>query len=276
MPNTLTPKVRAHYDRLSFFYRRLWGEHIHHGFWENGETPEEAQVNLTRRLAEVAQVPRGNRVLDVGCGLGGSSLWLARQLHCSVIGITISPRQQRIAQRNAERAQLGDRVQFAVNDANALAFAPASFDVVWVIECSEHLADKAAFLGNCADLLRPGGSLALCAWLSAEPESTAANPWLVDEVCRAMLCPSLGSMSDYRHWITSAGFEEQTAEDITRQVERTWKICERALRRPWVRMLLPLMGRQTRDFVASFGAIRRAFAENAMAYGMFSARKPIT
>lgn len=269
-----TAGVRAHYDRLSVFYRRLWGEHIHHGFWENGESPAEAQLNLTRRLAEVAEVPIGARVLDVGCGLGASSLWLARERDCTVVGITISPKQRRMAEQKAHKTNLSKRVRFEVRDANALDFGPASFDVVWVIECSEHLVDKGALIQSCARVLRPGGVLGLCAWLSAEAGSTCANPHLVDEVCRAMHCPSLGSMSDYRDWIASAGFEDVTADNITRQVERTWEICERAVRRPWVQMLLPLMRRQTREFAASFGAIRRAFAENAMAYGMFSAKKP--
>src|SRR5262245_66546563 len=89
----LVDAVRTHYDRLSFFYRTFWGEHIHHGYWEADEPPETAQVQLVARLAERAGVPQGARVLDVGCGFGGSSLWLARHRGCHVTGITISPVQ---------------------------------------------------------------------------------------------------------------------------------------------------------------------------------------
>ncbi len=267
-------EVREHYDRLSIFYRWLWGVHIHHGYWEGDESPAEAQRKLIRRLAETAGIPRGARVLDAGCGLGGSSLWLARELDCSVLGITISPAQQRMAERRARRAGLGGQVRFEVRDANTLELPPDAFDAVWVIECSEHLTDKADFFRRCARVLRPGGSLALCAWLAAERGSAAANPQLVDEVCRGMLCPSLGSMNDYTGWMESAGFEVFSAEDITRQVERTWEICERTLRRPWVRLLLPFMDDNTRRFAASFRAIRRAYADDAMAYGMIAAVKP--
>jgi len=77
-----TNAIRSHYDRLSILYWWLWGEHIHHGFWRNGESPHQAQVRLIEELAERTQIRRGAKVLDVGCGLGGSSFWLAHELGC--------------------------------------------------------------------------------------------------------------------------------------------------------------------------------------------------
>src|SRR5262249_27328771 len=89
----LVDEIRAHYDRLAFFYRVLWGEHIHHGYWVDGESAQAAQVQLVARLAKRAAIPPGACVLDVGCGFGASALWLARQRGCTVTGITISPVQ---------------------------------------------------------------------------------------------------------------------------------------------------------------------------------------
>jgi len=83
--------IRKHYDRLSFPYRLLWGEHIHHGYKDNNESVLRAQIQLMERLAERAGFSRGARVLDIGCGLGGSALWLAEQFDCEVTGTTISP-----------------------------------------------------------------------------------------------------------------------------------------------------------------------------------------
>lgn len=71
--------VRQHYDRLSFLYRLFWGEHLHHGYWDGTESASRAQIQLMERLAERAGVPRGAHVLDIGCGLGGSVMWLAKQ-----------------------------------------------------------------------------------------------------------------------------------------------------------------------------------------------------
>jgi tocopherol O-methyltransferase len=267
----LVDSVRTHYDRLAFFYRAFWGEHIHHGYWEADETPAAAQVQLVERLAERAAVPSGARVLDIGCGFGASSLWLARHRACQVTGLTISPVQARRAAKQARAAGLANRARFLVHDANHLDMPPASFDVVWVIECSEHLHDKARFIDACARVLRPGGRLALCAWLDAA-SGRAEDARLVAEVCRGMLCPSLASVAEYTGWMRAAGFVDIVAEDITRCVERTWDHCLALVERPLMRAVGFLMDNNTRAFVRSFRAIRLAFSGGAMSYGLFAAR----
>lgn len=265
--------IREHYDRLSVFYRALWGDHIHHGYWEDGESPAAAQVKLVERLAERAGIPRGGRVLDVGCGVGGSSLWLAREFECSILGLTISPVQAAMATEAAAAEGLGGLVRFEVSDANHLDPGPEKFDVVWVVECSEHLADKARFIARCARTLKPGGALALCAWLSADGPAPASHERLVRDVCRGMLCPSLASLSDYTGWMRQGGLERIEAEDITRHVRETWARCAALARRKEVRVFLGVSDARTRRFVEAFSAIRRAYEAGAMAYGMFTARK---
>src|SRR5688572_16706532 len=108
--------IREHYDQLSPLYRTFWGEHIHHGFWRNDETAAEAQANLTRELAVRAGVAGGERVLDVGCGLGGSALLLAADYGCRVEGISISPKQVVAANQESARRGLHERAMFAVAD----------------------------------------------------------------------------------------------------------------------------------------------------------------
>ena len=76
--------IRSHYDLATPFYRLLCGPHIHHGLWEDATpsagdaSPSDAQLHLTNTLADLANVSRGSRVLDVGCGMGSSSIHLAR------------------------------------------------------------------------------------------------------------------------------------------------------------------------------------------------------
>jgi tocopherol O-methyltransferase len=265
--------VRDHYDRLSVYYRALWGEHIHHGYWEDGESPARAQVKLVERLAARAGIQRGSRVLDVGCGVGGPALWLAQNLSCSVLGLTISPVQARMAAERARAEGLDSLSRFEVGDANCLQFPAESFDAVWVIECSEHLADKARFIESGERVLKPGGVLALCAWLRADTHARPEHARLVADVCRGMLCPQLASMRDYTGWMRASGFTRIEAEDVTRHVEGTWARCAALVSRAEVKATLRLSDERTRRFVEAFPAIRRAYAEGAMAYGMFAARK---
>lgn len=265
--------IRDHYDRVSVFYRALWGDHIHHGYFEGRESPRRAQLKLIERLAEMAELPVGSSVLDVGCGVGGSARWLAKRLNCHVLGITLSPVQARMAAEAAAREGLGERARFAVKDAHRLDFPAESFDVVWVIECSEHLIDKRAFIEACYRVLKPGGTMALCAWLSAERFACEEHQRLVADVCRGMLCPSLASMGDYVSWLREAGFDEIRAEDVTARVKATWQIGGRIVERPEVQLLARMSDPAVRGFVQAFGAIRRAYDEGAMSYGMLVARR---
>lgn len=266
-------QIREHYDSLSHAYLSFWGEHIHHGYWEANESPKRAQLKLIEKLAELARVPFGGRVLDVGCGLGGSSMWLARHLGCQVTGVRLSPVQAELARCRARRRRLHHLVNFEVANAENLAVAPGTFDAIWVIEASEHFQNKPEFFHNCHRALKPGGVLALCAWLAGHEGFTESGRCLLDRILRAMLCPSLGTFHDHVRWISAAGFELCSSEDITANVEKTWSLCSGLSRLPPVKALLRAADPPTRDFVSCFGDMQRAYAERIMAYGMFAARK---
>jgi tocopherol O-methyltransferase len=268
-------RVRKHYDRLSFLYRRFWGEHLHHGYWTGEETIAQAQIQLIQQLAHRAGIHQGASVLDIGCGVGGSALWLAEEFGCQVTGMTISPVQARMAARKAKARQLGNQVRFEVNDANLWKPAPESFDVVWIMESSEHFPDKKHFFEKCALALRPGGTLAVCAWLRRDGAMLPGEEKLVATIAEAMMSASLDSLSNYRDWMRVAGLTVTTAEDITRQVERTWAHCARLGENPFLRFLVGFTGGPTRRFVKAFPLMQQAYASGAMAFGLFVAKKPV-
>jgi tocopherol O-methyltransferase len=84
-------RIIEHYDIVSPFYRSLWGEHLHHGYWIRGdESKEKAQLQLIEYLAQLANVKPSSHILDIGCGFGASSLYLAKHYNAIVTGITIS------------------------------------------------------------------------------------------------------------------------------------------------------------------------------------------
>jgi tocopherol O-methyltransferase len=269
----ITEQVREHYDRLAPLYRRFWGDHLHHGYWENGESLREAQVKLVAKLSAKARIPRGARVLDLGCGFGASSLWLASHFGCSVTGITVSPVQQAIAIREARRQGLAHRAHFKVMDINSLCLPEASFDVIWIIECSEHLAEKDKLIRRCSQLLKPGGRLALCAWLAVDTPNIPRRDSLLDEICEAAVCSSLATLKNYVGWLRENDFKRIQAADISRNVAKTWAYANDALSQPVIRAFLRVATPGIRRFAESFDLIRRAYSEGAMAYGMITAVK---
>ena len=235
--------IREHYDTLSPLYSAFWGEHIHHGYWHGEESAAEAQENLIRELARRARIAEGDRVLDVGCGLGGSAMYLAREYDVMVKGISLSPKQVSAARDQARQRGLLGRTNFEVQDAHHLERDPAFYDVIWVVECSEHL--------------------------NYEQEK------LVDAVRVGMLCPSFGTLDDYSKWMRDSGLLVETAEDITEQVKRTWTVCRPFLKSPLVKTLLTAGGDKLSAFADSFSAIDDAYRTGAMSYGMFVASRSI-
>jgi tocopherol O-methyltransferase len=269
---TVTKKaIQHHYDLATLFYRLLWGPHIHHGLWESDGSPLLAQRRLIDRLAATVCLERGERVLDVGCGLGGSTIELASRYGCEVTGVTLSPVQCYWAHLSARLQRMNRLVRFRCADAEHVQFAPAAFDVVWSIECTEHFFDKAAFFHRAALWLRPRGRVALCAWLAGSRPGIEAQVRAVGE---GFLCPSFGTAADYRTWLESAGLAVRTFSDLTSQVMRTWEICRRRVQSSGASVLARLAGPRMRLFVDRFAALEGAYRSGAMQYGLFVAEKP--
>lgn len=271
----LTSAIRDHYDQLNVFYRAFWGEHIHHGvFRESGESRKSAQIRLIDELIEFAGVPRGASVLDVGCGVGGSSLHLAREHGCRSEGISISPVQVEAAARAAEAAGVADRVRFRELDANDLSpLADEAYDVVWCIECSEHIHDKRRLVEHWHRVLRPGGRVALCAWCEAHGLDDARRAEFIRPVNHGMLLPGMLPAERYCELLEASGFFEPRFEDLTEQVRPTWDLCRKIVERPEVKLLVRVASRSVQQFVESFRAMQRAYANGTMRYARITARK---
>ena len=150
---------------------RLWGEHIHLGFYAKGKRNidfRDAKVQFVHKLVTwsgLAKLPKGSRILDVGCGIGGSSRILAKYYGFNVTGITISPAQ---VKRARELTPSGLNCNFLVMDALDLKFEDGSFDAVWSVEAGAHMNDKTKFADEMLRTLRPGGYLAVADWNSRD------------------------------------------------------------------------------------------------------------
>src|SRR5205823_4732149 len=105
---------------------------------------------------------------------------------------TLSPTQASLAAELAAAEHVEPLTRFFVHDANELNLTDELFDVVWVVECTEHLVDKAKFFREAYQCLRPGGTIAVGSWLQGpEPDNSKG---IVQDIADRMLCPSLGTM----------------------------------------------------------------------------------
>lgn len=220
-------RVGRHYDDLDFYYRDVWGEHIHHGLWWSGrETPAEGCEQLIRLAAEEAGIAEGMLVCDVGCGYGGTARFLAKVYGARVTGVTVSDVQFRYA---CEQADGADNPRYLLRDWEENLFSQASFDAVISIECLAHMADKQKYFAEIARVLKPGRRAAIFAWL-AHP---APRPWevrcLLEPICTEGCLPGMGSADEYAAMIRSTGMTLVRYQELSRNVRKTWWICARRL-----------------------------------------------
>ena len=151
-------------DRL---LENLWGEHIHLGFYEKPRLKKDfrkAKIDFVHELVRwsgMNKLPKGSRVLDVGCGIGGSARILSNDYGFDVVGISIS--QEQIKRAN-ELTNNHNFCRFEVMNALDLKFPKGSFDGVWSVEAGPHIIDKQKFADEMLRVLRPGGFLAIADW----------------------------------------------------------------------------------------------------------------
>lgn len=267
--------IRSHYQLGTLFYRLLWGPHIHHGLWDADESPYVAQCRLTDTLADLAHISTDERLVDIGCGMGGSSIRLAQLRGCMATGVTLSPVQRRWAAVSAGLKGVGKRTEFLVADAEQVNFQPGSFEVIWSVECTEHLFDKPAFFRRAVEWLRPGGRVAITVWYEGEDTSRPGHRALCEEVCRRFVCPSLATRTDYAGWLADNGLKVVHDVDWTDRVARTWEICKRRVERTGVRQLARWIDREQLDFIDGFDVLLNAYRTGAMQYGAMVAQKAL-
>jgi MPBQ/MSBQ methyltransferase len=214
-------------DGILEFY---WGEHIHLGHY--GSPPRQKDflkaksdfVHEMVRWGGLDQLPAGTTVLDVGCGIGGSSRILAREYGFAVTGITISPEQVKRAQQLTPE---GIDAQFRVDDAMALSFPDASFDVVWSVEAGPHMPDKAIFARELMRVLKPGGVLVLADWNQRDDRQIPLNFW-EKPVMRQLLDqwshPAFSSIEGFSELLEATKFVQGkvTTADWTEQTLPSW------------------------------------------------------
>ena len=181
---------------------RLWGEHIHLGFYPSNKNIDfrEAKVQFVHELVSwsgLDRLPTGSRVLDLGCGIGGSSRILANYYGFNVTGITISPAQ---VKRAKELTPYECKCNFKVMDALDLKFEEGIFDGVWSVEAGAHMNNKTKFADQMLRTLRPGGYLALADWNSRDLKKkppTMIEKIILKQLLEQWVHPKFISINDF-------------------------------------------------------------------------------
>src|SRR5260221_943147 len=237
MPKGPSRRLSAHAQRVSDyydastagFYLEGWDpEHIHLGLFDGRRTSRyrrhpwqtiahraAAVQRMTKLIVDEARISNADLVVDAGCGVGGTTLYLAERYGCRVVGLNINRLQLAIARRHASARGLTKQVTFRLCDcARELPFPDDSVDAIVNIESGCHYRDRAKFISECARVLRPGGRLVAQDWMASENLRPADRQRYIAPLEAAWLLWELDPLSGYRTMLEAAGLRVNVAEPI--------------------------------------------------------------
>ena len=227
------------------------------------------------RICEVYRqlVLPGSRVLDVGCGIGGSARILARDYGFDVLGVSISPAQIR---RAAELTPEGMTCRFAVMDALDLELNDGEFDAVWSVEAGPHMPDKQRYADELLRMIRPGGMLAIADWNRRDPLDGPLNRqerWVMHQLLTQWAHPEFASIRGLQHNLETSVYSKGpiAVANWNQQTLPSWNdsILE-GLRRPSAVLRLgPSAIVQGLRETPTLLLMRWAFARGMMQFGVF-------
>ncbi|HEX5053047.1 MAG TPA: cyclopropane-fatty-acyl-phospholipid synthase family protein [Planctomycetota bacterium] len=149
-----------HYEVPAAFYAHVLGRHRKYssGLWTRASTLDDAEADMLALTCERAGIEDGMRVLDLGCGWGSLTLWLAQHWpNCRVVGVSNAASQQLDVLARAEAAGLRN-VEVVTADANTFT-APGRFDRIVSVEMMEHTRNWRRLLERAASWLVPAGRM---------------------------------------------------------------------------------------------------------------------
>ena len=272
-----------------------WGEHIHLGYYTDEELDQrwfgskslgflkknfiEAKYNFTQRMLDWGGVSgmQNAKILDVGCGIGGTTRYMANLLPNSTItGITLSPEQAKRATDLAQERNVPN-ARFQVMDALAMDFPDDTFDLVWACESGEHMPDKKRYVEEMVRVLKPGGRLVIATWCqrSEPPAFTHEERVNLTYLYEEWAHPYFISIDAYAGLLHGTGAMEAIAtDDWTRQTIASWRHSVWAgVWDPIPVFSRPKIWYKTLRDIVCLERMHRAFDRGLMQYGMIQGIK---
>ncbi len=240
-PTTSSASLEAHYAEFFGAIADMAPGllHLHYGLCESAPTtPWHALRALARgplalldevwKAGALETLPAGARGLDVGCGLGGTSLELARRFGVSMVGVDRTRSQARRAHQRVRRFPAGERIRVVQANGLALPFASGTFHVATSIEVVFHVLDKPTLFAEVARVMAPGGT-----WLIVDQENHEAENRLSELF-------QFAEPGDIERLGDGVGFELVREVDLSAGVARWMQTYAAMASPPWQAALVPL------------------------------------
>lgn len=212
-----------YYEACEGDYRLFWDLNhslaMHAGFWDaTTKNLREALMRENEVMAETACISSKDHVLDAGCGIGGSCIFLAKHYGCHVTGITLSAKQVETATKASIKYGINELASFHINDFCETTFPDESFDVVWGLESVCHAVDKNKFIQEAYRLLKPGGRLVVADGFTLQDSYSLTEKNNMSKWLKGWGVESLETMSNFETYLKANHFQQIACKNITKNV----------------------------------------------------------
>jgi len=267
--------VARYYDTHQFYYSHFWSPTaLHYGLWyPETKSLAEAITNTNALLAKSLDIQTHDFVLDAGCGVGGTSIFIAETVGARVQGITLSAKQLDIANALAQKSAAKRLLSFAQMDYCHTDLRDATFSKIVAIESVCHTSNKGDFLEEARRLLKPGGQLGVIDFFFAKADLSSHERDVHERSMSGWAVSNLATTTEFAAFLAKAGFGDIGFVDLR---EYIWPSVERIYRYGllvWpINFVKSSLGLAPKSVACRYQ--RHLFRQEIGTYGMFVATRP--
>lgn len=283
MKEDYNEKIKRYYNDSQILYRLFWMNKrnlaMHYGFWDKDtKNLHEALINENKAVAEALDIQKDDIILDAGCGVGGTAIWIAENYGVKVTGIGIVKKQNELAKKYAKERGLESLVNFQIKDFCDTGLASESFDKIYAIESVCHAKNKDDFIKEAFRLLKPGGMLCVCDYF-LNRLNNMEDKYHYEMFCEGWAMPGLAQREDFENYLIKNNYESVTFIDNTdKTLKSSYRMYKMSKRWLYIDKFLNLVRIVSDENVVSTEASLSQyhfFKENIGFHGLFYAQKPL-
>ena len=239
--------------------------------WGRGFMAPGGKGNV-RRIVEGLDL-EGRTVLEIGSGIGGGAMVLAEEFGARVIGLEVEAPLVERAEKYADEASLGDRIEFHLVEPGPLAADDDSVDFVYSSGVIIHIEDKATLFRDVLRVLKPGGIFTAYDWLKGPgPLSEAMHEWIRLEE----LTFHLDTLENYESMLVDCGFQSVNTKDASGWYAAEAKSEYERMKGPLYDRMTELLGPGQRDhFLEDWAALVGVLESGELRSGYFRGTRPV-
>ncbi|MBS3086338.1 methyltransferase domain-containing protein [Candidatus Pacearchaeota archaeon] len=205
-------KIKEYYRDTDVAYKIIWRDRtslgMHFGFWnKNTKSHKESLINQNLFMENVSKVNSKDIILDAGCGVGGSSIWLYKRFKAKIYGISISGFQIKKAKDFSKKEGFKNLINFSVQDYSNTKFESNKFTLLWAQESLPHEDKKLKFLKEAYRILKKGGRLVSADYFSVKERYIVDEKRIMNDFTRGWAMANFITKEKFIRLAKKAGFK---------------------------------------------------------------------